>query len=197
MCNPTDPGAAEVREVAERDFGRAQELDEEYVGIGAANFGKWRSEQPGWLRGAYVNGELVGMCLGREKEPGSVVLQTIGVMFDHWRKGIGSRLLRDLEEILVADGMVKIGLGSAPDLPTESFYRKNGYRATHVLLRVGADQEQPAASSLAPVEVREDEHGRSLVFQVERYDRDLLDELSAEHGAREAIFVFEKDLVPS
>ncbi len=195
LDNPRD-AEVRIRAVAEGDLGRALELDEEYVGVGAANFEAWRSERPSWLRGAYLAEDLVGICLGNEKRPGRVVLHTIGVMFDHWRTGIGSQLLEDFEKTVVGDGMAQISLGSAPDVPTESFYRKNGYRATHVLLRVGADHELPATSILRPDEVREDEHGRSVVFKVERYDRELRDELRAAYDAHQAIFIFEKDLAP-
>ena len=196
MSNPEKPRADDVgvREVAERDLERARELDEEYVGVGAANFEVWRSERPSWLRGAYLGEELVGICFGNEKRPRMVVLQTIGVVFDHWRRGIGSQLLKDFEETVAADGMARISLGSAPDAPTESFYRKNGYWATHVMLRVDADQELPATSSPRPSEVREDEHGRSVVFEVKRYDRELRERLSEAYGARDAIFIFEKEL---
>ncbi len=194
MSLSRDPGVAEVREVAERDLGRALELDEEYVGVGAAKFDAWRRQRPGWLRGAYLGDELVGICFGNEKQSGAVVLQTIGVMVEHWRTGIGTQLLEDFERTVVADGMVEISLGSAPDVPTESFYRKNGYRATNVMLRVSVDLEMPTVSSHRPEEVREDEHGRTLVFRVERYDRAFRDELSAEYDAHDAIFIFEKDL---
>ena len=188
------PGGLSVREVSDHDLRRAMELDDEYVGVGRARFEAWRTERPSWLRGAYLGSELVGVCLGNEKLPGAVVLQTIGVVFDHWGKGIGSALLRDFEETLAADGMVSVSLGSAPDEATESFYRKNGYRATHVMMKLSPEAESPIKASRRPEGLRQDDRGRRLVVEIADYDRALRDKLRDEYRAEEAIFIFEKNL---
>ena len=191
--------SVDFRAISDRDVQRAIALDEEYVGIGEDNLTESRAQHPDWLRGAYLGDELVGICCGSERPVGAVVLQSIAVMFKYWRNGIGSRLIQDFERTVFADGITKISLGSAADRPTESFYLKNGYRATHVMLSVARDVVRARADRglPEPVKVVDDGHERRLSFPIDGYAPETRDELKASFAAREGIFIFEKTSCPA
>ena len=184
----------EFRAVPDRDFQRVLELDEEYVGMGQDKLTDWKAARPDWFRGAYLKGELVGVCYGNERPPGAVVLQGIAVVFEYWRKGIGSKLIGDFERTVFSAGIIKISLGSAADKPTESFYIKNRYRATHVMLRVAPDGPKPGRAERLPEPDRVVDDGDELrlSFPIDEYETKLRDDLERAYAAREGIFIFEK-----
>jgi GNAT superfamily N-acetyltransferase len=187
---------SQIQAILEKDLGRALAMHEEYVGPGADRFRMWLGERRSWFRGAYLSGELVGICFGNEPDPGRVTLQSIAVEASHWRRGIGSRLIQDFEEQVFRDGMQRIGLGSAPDLPTESFYLKNGFEPTEIMVRVGSETPlQPEGHpEIRPAKVVSDDEGRRFHFPADRYrpaDRVRLKEV---YSATDAIFIFEKVL---
>ncbi len=195
---PEDPKrmapSVELRALADRDVSRAVELDEEYVGMGKTRILEWRSARPNWFRGAYLDDELIGICCGHEREPGAVVLQSIAVMVEHWRSGIGSLLIRDFEATVFSAGITKISLASASDQPTESFYLKNRYRATHVLLFVAPDFEEPSPDQGLPRPEKVVDKGDEvrLSFPIDEYSPRTRDELTRAYQARQGLFIFEK-----
>ncbi len=192
------PESFEFRAISDRDLSRAIELDEEYVGIGD-KLTESRARRPKWLRGAYLRDDLVGICCGTERPAGAVVLDSIAVLVEYWRNGIGSRLIQDFESRVFADGITKISLGSAPDQPTEAFYMKNGYRATHVMLRVPRDAERAWGDRGLPEPNKIVEEGDEvrLSIPIEGYSPKKRDELKSAFAAREAIFIFEKTSSPA
>ena len=193
MANALEESLA-LRAIPDQDFPRALELDDEYLGSGRDKLREWRAARPDWLRGAYVEDELVGVCHGNERPPGSVVLQGIAVVFNYWRRGIGSRLIQDFEGKVFSAGITKISLGSAPDKPTESFYVKNRYRATHIMLRVAPDYPRPAPATKTrePDRVVDDGGELRLSFSIAEYATTLRDDLARAYRAHEGIFIFEK-----
>lgn len=181
-----------MRAVSDQDLARALEIEAEYVGMGIEKVSAWRNAQPEWFRGAYLDNELVGICCGVEHD-GAVILQSIAVLFDHWRKGIGTRLLRDFEKIVFGDTDVAgISLGSADDAPTERFYLKNGYRAKSVMLTVRRDVVPPPKEVPHPERVRVDGENQILYFAIDEYEPARRDELVALFGAKQGLFIFEK-----
>ena len=186
--------SVEVRALADRDVSRAVELDEEYVGMGKTKIIEWRTTRPNWFRGAYIDDELVGICCGNEREPGAVVLQSIAVMVEHWRSGIGSLLIRDFEATVFSAGIGKISLASASDRPTESFYLKNRYRATHVLLFVAPDFEEASPDQGLPRPDKIVDKGEEvrLSFPIDKYSPRTRDQLKRAYQARQGLFIFEK-----
>ena len=186
--------SVERRALADRDVTRAVELDEEYVGMGKTKIIEWRTARPNWFRGAYLDDELIGICCGNEREPGAVVLQSIAVMVEHWRGGIGSLLIRDFEAAVFSTGITKISLASASDGPTESFYLKNRYRATHVLLFVAPDFEEPSPDQALPMPDKVVDKGDEvrLSFPIDKYSPSTRDELKRAYQARQGLFIFEK-----
>jgi GNAT superfamily N-acetyltransferase len=183
----------QIQAILEADLDRALALHEEYVGVGADRFWRWLEKRRSWFRGAYLSGELVGICFGNESEPGHVTVQSIAVKVGHWRRGIGSQLIRDFEDQVFGDGMERIGLGSAPDVPTESFYIKNGFKPTEIMVRVGAETplELDGHLEFRPDRVVSNEEGRRFYFHVDTYrpaDRITLKEA---YSASQAIYIFE------
>ena len=160
--------------------------------MGRARLFAWRAAQPEWFRGAYLDGVLVGVCCGAEADD-AVVLQSIGVLYEHWRQGIGSRLLRDFEDAVFNSSRVTgISLGSADDVPTEAFYMKNGYGVRSIMLTVPGSAPEPAPGAPQPSRVRNDGDNRVLYFEVDEYDRLLRESLVASHAASQGLFIFEK-----
>jgi len=189
------PDVLSFRPISESDFERAVELDAQYLGSGREKLGEWRAARPEWLRGAYLADELVGICYGTERASGLLILQGIAVMAEHWRKGIGSRLIQDFEDTVFSDGISRISLASAGDLPTESFYLKNGYTANQIMLRVRRDVPVTGdgESMLTPDKTVDDEEGRRMYFRTDEYARGVRDKLKEVYDAEEALFIFGKE----
>ena len=191
MSIPTD-ASLHIRAIPDEDMPRFVEMEKEYVGMGEQELRAWRAARPEWFRAAYLDGDLIGICCGVEKDA-AVILQSIAVLFEHWRSGIGSQLLRDFEETVFRDyGMTGISLGSADDHPTEAFYLKNGYRPRYVMLSVPLDAPEQPADAPQPQRVRKEERETVLYFPVEDYESALRDELVSLYHATQGLFIFDK-----
>lgn len=84
----------DVRPVPEADVEAVHRMRTERVGdVSLGTIRKWYREAPELFVGAYDGGDLVGFCLGREREEGEVEVDGIAVGRSHLRRGIGTALL--------------------------------------------------------------------------------------------------------
>ena len=99
-----------------------------------------------WLFGAYKNNVLKGFLLGRHRPgDGHSSIRLIGVDPSLKGKGVGSRLIRAMEERNAEKGVDKIRVGTPF---AKTFYEKNGFTCIRVSLKVirdlaGSTVEQP------------------------------------------------------
>ncbi len=88
---------------------------------------------------AEVDGKVVGMCTvqiivstAKGREVGTV--EDVVVDIEHRGKGIGSALLRNLEEWAFVRGLARLQLQSDRDNhPALGFYRRQGWRPTNLV----------------------------------------------------------------
>ena len=91
----------------------------------------WHLEVPGCLGLVSVNDGIVAFAIGYREptDEGDVFhLSIFCVRPDAQRTGVGTRLLRTLEECLREAGVGTVYLGTHRGTPAEAFYAKHGYR---------------------------------------------------------------------
>ncbi|MGJ3249429.1 MAG: GNAT family N-acetyltransferase [Elainellaceae cyanobacterium] len=86
---------------------------------------------PGFIGLIYWSGGVVGYAFGCCEQwdmSKNFCLYEIAVKPDMQRKGIGRKLVSQLERVLVKQGVTKVYLATLRDSNAEDFYRKQGYR---------------------------------------------------------------------
>ena len=81
--------------------------------------------------GVYLDGNLIGMALGRTKswyEGTEYWIEEFGIVPDRQQSGTGSAFIEELEKILVKKGIEYIVLLTERNVPAYRFYKKNGFR---------------------------------------------------------------------
>lgn len=84
---------------------------------------------------AVAGGEIVGMVLGEEKQcfdGKAFSVEELCVKYSERRKGIGTALLKELENELKNRGIRAIELTTAPEI--DEFYRKIGYQRSEMVI---------------------------------------------------------------
>lgn len=108
----------------------------------------WHLEVPGYLGLVSVNDGIVAFAVGY-KEPTDVGdvfhLSVFCVRPDVQRTGVGTRLLRNLEERLREIGVNTIYLGTNRGTPAEAFYRKHGYKVSDEEIEMSHDLANPGS----------------------------------------------------
>jgi GNAT superfamily N-acetyltransferase len=93
-----------------------------------------------------VNDGIVAFALGY-REPTDVGevfhLSIFGVRPDAQRTGVGTRLLRHLEDRLREIGVNTIYLGTNKRTPAEAFYRKHGYEVSDEEIEMSRNLANP------------------------------------------------------
>ena len=106
----------------------------------------WHLRVPGFLGLVSVNGGIVAFAVGYREpmDEGDVYhLSIFCVRPDTQRSGVGTRLLRTLEERLVEAGVKTVYLGTRRGTPAEAFYAKHGYGASAEDIEMSRDLEKP------------------------------------------------------
>ncbi|MEZ4735327.1 MAG: GNAT family N-acetyltransferase [Caldilineaceae bacterium] len=188
----------ETRHLLPHDLEVAFAINEEYLSASRQEFFAWYQANADLFVGIFDNTALIGICYGMNwpRQPGYVVLEGIATRDAYWRSGAGSQLIGFFEDQVRQRGQQWVTVGVAPDLKTENFYLKNGYRPTHLCAKVSRRDLPPAYLQLGYdfCEVREE--GEDVVFYVAAtvHDKVLQAQLKEDLGADEVIFIMEKAL---
>ncbi len=78
----------------------------------------------------FINDTLCGACFGRVNSCSPVPVYEINEIFvlrDLQKKGVGSKMLKAIEQDLKQKGIVAISLYTMRDIPAYKYYIKNGY----------------------------------------------------------------------
>lgn len=157
----------------------------------------WYRDRPELLIGAYLDGELVGHCLGCPHSEVQLRLAGIGVKVPYQRQGIGSSLLTSFEERASRLGFERISLGSAGGYVDE-FYVGHGYTPTSVLVRMGPEEtiRDELRERFDIVESRIESGASKCYIAVDGYDPASLAEVQEAFDDPQAIYIMEK-VIPS
>ena len=102
----------------------------------------WHLRVPGFLGLVSVNDGIHAFAVGYREpmDEGDVYhLSIFCVKPDVQRTGVGTRLLRTLEERLREAGVGTVYLGTHRGTPAEAFYAKHGYRASAEEIEMSRD----------------------------------------------------------
>lgn len=92
-------------------------------------------QSPGFVgRSVFREGEFIGFVLGRlelYRNEQHFYLQEMCVSTRLQRRGVGRRMLANLEEVLREAGCSQIYLLTARESPAERFYAANGFRSAY------------------------------------------------------------------
>jgi methylase of polypeptide subunit release factors len=132
---------------------------------------------------AFHGEKLVGICYGQPWWKNQKVLQLQGIAVNldetlgYARKGIGSWMLREIENIARTKRFSIVEVGSADDGKVEQFYLRNGYKPFELVAKGPSGKEYERVS-------------------VTNYETAKLiqTELRGKHDAREVIFIFGKTM---
>jgi GNAT superfamily N-acetyltransferase len=106
----------------------------------------WHLEVPGCVGLVTVSDGIVAFAVGY-REPTDVGdvfhLSIFCVRPDAQRTGVGSRLLKRLEELLGKSAVNTIYLGTNKGTPAEAFYRKHGYKVSDEEILMSHDLRSP------------------------------------------------------
>lgn len=130
--------------------------------------------------GAFDKGKLLGIVYGHplKRDKSIMNLQGIAVDLDNGsaRKGIGSQLIKEFENVVKMRNIKRVNVGSADDLNVENFYLKNGYKPIELVAK-GRGKE------FERVKVNDYESGKIKK-----------EELRKKYNPEEVIFIFDKEL---
>jgi len=107
----------------------------------------WHLRVPGFLSLVSVNDGALAFAIGYREptDTGDVYhLSIFCVRPDVQRTGVGTRLLRHLEERLGESGVRTVYLGTRRGTPAEAFYAKHGYEASAEDIEMSRDLGKPA-----------------------------------------------------
>lgn len=170
--------------IKEGDYKRVYEFQCEY--LDQESYGEFHQRiqaNPDLYLGAFIEGDLAGICYGdpSERDKSCINLQGIAVSLDetkgYARKGIGSRLLKSFEEAVKQKGYKKIGVGSADDKKVESFYLKNGFLPIEL---VAKGQEAEEYERVKVIDYESGLHKKQDLYE--------------KYQPFELIFIFEKNI---
>lgn len=109
----------------------------------------WHLRVPGCVGLVSVSEGIVAFALGY-REPTDVGdvfhLSIFCVRPDVQRTGVGTKLLRNLEDRLRETGVNTIYLGTNKGTPAEAFYRKHGYKVSDEEIEMSRDLGNPDSS---------------------------------------------------
>ena len=106
----------------------------------------WHLEVPGCVGLVFVSDGIVAFALGYREptDEGDVYhLSIFCVRPDVQRTGVGTRLLRALEECLREAGVGTVYLGTRRGTSAEAFYAKHGYRVNEKDIEMSRDLGKP------------------------------------------------------
>ncbi len=106
----------------------------------------WHLRVPGFLGLVSVNDGAVAFAVGYREptDEGDVYhLSVFCVRPEVQRTGVGTRLLRHLEDRLVEAGVGTVYLGTHRGTPAEAFYAKHGYRTNAKEIEMSRDLGKP------------------------------------------------------
>jgi len=189
----------EYRVITEKYFEEAFLINKEYLSASKEAFRKWYTEYPNLFVGAFDDEKLIGICYGFDsKDKDYVLLEGIATIFDYWRKGIGSDLLKKFEQQVKKREKKFITLGCASDEKTEKFYLKNDYKPTMYLARIKKKDLPASYESLTKgydfIEKKDEDDSVKLYFKAEQYDIAKRIKLQKQLNAYEVIYIMEKAL---
>lgn len=171
-----------VRTIKKRDYQRVRAFQCEYLDQESIDEFVIRIEaNPELYILAFDEDELVGVCYGHPSNKGesTLILQGIAVNLDenegYARKGIGTLLIREFEEIAKVKGYSKIGVGCADDLKVESFYLKSGFSPCELVAKGQHGEEYQR------VKISNYEFGKKTKEKIRK-----------KYKPKEVIFIFEK-----
>ena len=189
----------ETRHLITDDLESAFQINEEYLSASRKEFFRWYKQNPDLFMGVFDDELLVGICYGMnwERQAECVILEGIATIHSHWRSGAGSLLIKFFEEQVKKRGMKRVTLGSAPDLKTENFYLKNGYKPTRLCakLRTADLPDDYLGKGYDFCEVRQSGDEVNLYVDAAVRDKRFQAKLRDELGAKEVIFILEKDIM--
>ena len=185
--------------LTDKEFNDALLINQEYLSASKEDFTKWFKKYPDLFVGAFDDEKLVGICYGHEwTQEEYVILEGIATLYDYWRKGVGSELLKTFESQVEKQGKQYITVGCAPDEKTEQFYLKNLYQPITLLAKIKKDNlsanYKDQTKLFEFVEEKNDGDVIKIYFKAEQYnplDRQNLQEILQ---ADEVIYIMNKRL---
>lgn len=106
----------------------------------------WHLRVPGCVGLVTINDGIVAFAIGYQEptDVGDVYhLSIFCVRPDVQRTGVGTRLLRTLEDRLRETGISTVYLGTNKGTPAEAFYRKHGYEVSDEEIEMSHDLGNP------------------------------------------------------
>ncbi len=125
-----------IKQISEKDLDEVYSIYRDYVNnnVPLSVVREWFHENPRFFLGCYKKDgdeeKIVGIVFARQQN-NELILEAIAVLSSYWRKGIGTKLLRALEDVANTSGIERISAGVASNV--KEFYEKNGYRMAGVL----------------------------------------------------------------
>lgn len=188
----------ETRHLLEHDVEAAFQINHEYLSASRQEFFQWYRENTDLFVGIFDKQVLIGICYGMnwDRQPGYVLLEGIATVFSYWRSGAGSVLIQFFEQQVKKRGKQRITVGVAPDLKTENFYLKNHYTPVQLCTKLRASDLRPDYEQLGYpfCDVRREADDVLLYLETAAWDKPLQAKLQEDLGAREVIFIMEKDV---
>lgn len=186
----------EIKKLPEKDLDEAYALDKKYVHEDSTldEFKKFYQENPKLYVGCYEEGELIGLVYGSTKED-FVILNSIAVRGDYWRKGIGSKLLKKFEEQVKKLNATKISVVAAEGW-VENFYLKNGFELVAFFVQIKKNKLPKDYKKFGYKIVKEKEDMDKKILFIETKELSTKDRetIRKKFNAEQVNYLFEKKL---
>ena len=185
---------AELRKVRKEELEEMHQFEKEFAG-NKESFeefeGRFR-KYPDLFVVHMENGKMVGEASAYE-EDGKVILKSIAVRGDRWGEGIGSKVLKFLEENASKYSNI-VSVASAKNV--EGFYRKMGYKPDKILVQAKKSELPEDYYERSDLVDERDINSdtKFLYFSFDEYTPELRNQLEEEMNAFESNTVLEKDI---
>lgn len=186
-----------VESIERSEIEEVRRLHNQFTGqaVSVETMRSWFEDAPELFVGAYDDGEIVGVCVGRRHDADHAELAGLGVVPSFRREGVGTRLVAAFEAAAVAVGIDSVSVGSAGGYVDE-FYTENGYEPESVLVRSAPgdlpddyrDQEYDV------VEETTDGETKKRYVDADGRDPGFLDAVRDAFGDEDAIYIMRKSL---
>ena len=133
------------------------------------------SRHPNLFVGCFNKNRLIGYAF-LDKHNNIYFIRGIAVKQRYWRKGIGSRLLKQIETQAREEGIKKITVGVAPIEWVEKFYMKNGYKPYLFLVKM------------------KDKTSKKIYIRTHKYNPNQRGKIKEKFGASEVIYIMKKSI---
>lgn len=142
-----------------------------------------------------MKNKLVGIIFGLpSKDNEEIIIHSIAVLAEYWRRGIGSMLLKKLIQECQKQGFTRISVGAAEGV--EKFYLKNEFKVCYLRVEIASKFEKAFEEKFKGKISQKIKRKNFVTFyiKVNTLNEKLRNKIKREFSPEKVIFILERKI---